>query len=130
MSEKISNIILVDDDESTNFLNKIIIRMVYKDIDIEIFDKATEALEYVCHHESQKKTLVFLDLNMPGMNGWDFMHAYQKCQNNKNLVIVVLSSTINPDDVERITTFPEIVDFKSKPLGPEVLVELEGKYFS
>jgi CheY-like chemotaxis protein len=75
--------------------------------------------------------LIFLDINMPVMDGWEFMQVYHKLDENKkgNKVIVMLTTSINPDDKLKASLISEITDFKSKPLFPDNLEELVKKYF-
>jgi CheY-like chemotaxis protein len=127
---RITSVILIDDDDSTNYLNKAIIGLTHKDTNIEVFNQAAKALEHINDRPSTNKTLIFLDLNMPGMNGWDFISAYKELENkNENNVIVILSSSINPDDKLKSLQIKEITDFRSKPLSPETLAQIEEAYF-
>lgn len=73
-------------------------------------------------------TLIFLDLNMPVMDGWEFLEHFSKEQYAsifKNTKIIVLSSTINPEDIKKSKDFSMVVNFLSKPITKEMLENLK-----
>ena len=67
--------------------------------------------------------LIFLDINMPGMNGWEFLEEYNRL--NKKLhgqvIIIMLTTSDNPDDAERSKTWNFISDYITKPLTHEIM---------
>ena len=74
--------------------------------------------------------LIFLDLNMPVMGGWEFLdhfsgEPYKALFNN--IKVIVLSSTIDPHDIEKANTYPMVLQFMSKPITIEMLEELKTK---
>jgi CheY-like chemotaxis protein len=75
--------------------------------------------------------LTLLDLNMPIMNGWEFLDVYLQ-EGYQNLFpdakFIVLSSTIDPDDVNLAKNYPIVVDFLSKPITKEMLEDLKGRF--
>ena len=73
--------------------------------------------------------LIFLDLNMPVMNGWEFLSVFSKNQYLENFSktkVVVLSSTIDPNDIEKSKEYPMVVEFLSKPITTEILELLKN----
>lgn len=74
--------------------------------------------------------MVFIDLNMPVMNGWEFLDEYFKREYHKKFKthFIVLCSTIDPKDVEKSKLYSMVVDFLSKPITKTMLEELKSKY--
>lgn len=129
--KKIKRVLLIDDDEATNFLNKVILSRSQKAEEILPFQKAEEALKYLENtSENEIPELIFLDINMPLMDGWEFMKRYTRLDNSKKKsVIVMLTSSINPDDKSRALAIKEISDYKTKPLSHTSLNEIINKFF-
>lgn len=137
MKTKLNCVLLVDDDEPTNFFN----RMVLEDIDcvetIRIADSGQNALDYLEHAgnsngDHSSPDLIFLDINMPAMNGWEFLERYSNLdrQHKANVVIVMLTTSLNPDDCAKANTIPDVSGFETKPLTPEKLQSILKKYFA
>jgi CheY-like chemotaxis protein len=134
----LDKIFCVDDDSITLMLCKKVIERVEFAKEIMTAQNGEEAINYF--HELAKNNpqerisypkLTFLDLNMPVMNGWEFLDVY--LQNGyqdvfKEAKFIVLSSTIDPEDVARTKNYPVVVDFLSKPITKEMLEALKGKY--
>ncbi len=67
--------------------------------------------------------IIFLDINMPVMNGWDFLEEFEKIKNSFKPLprIFILSSTVDPEDYRKAKSFSTVADFISKPLMKEFL---------
>ena len=133
--KKLNCILLVDDDEPTNFLNKMILEDVNCAQTIEVAESGQSALSYL---ENASETgdpvvpdLIFLDINMPAMNGWEFLEQYSSLdkQRKANVVIVMLTTSLNPDDRAKASKMPDVSGFETKPLTPEKLQAILKKYF-
>ena len=76
--------------------------------------------------------IIFLDINMPRMNGWEFLIEYKNLpsQQKSKIVIGMLTTSMNPDDEIRAKQFPEIKAFIHKPLTIEKIKELVDYYYS
>lgn len=134
MKEKLNCILLIDDDEPTNFINELVIKKAGCTHKIVAKQGAREALEYLMSQEDgahPRPDLIFLDINMPAMNGWDFLEEYRKLHELQKgqIIIVMLTTSLNPDDEEKASRIKEINDFKSKPLTKEILQEILHRYF-
>ena len=81
--------------------------------------------------EQQAPSIILLDINMPVMNGWEFLEAYIAQYGNKlpNTKVVILSSTIDPEDFARAKKYAIVAQFLSKPLSVESLLELKENDF-
>ncbi|MES1161148.1 MAG: response regulator, partial [Bacteroidota bacterium] len=75
--------------------------------------------------------LIFLDINMPAMDGWEFMEKYKGLPDGKktSIVLVMLTTSLNPDDERRAIAMPEIAGFENKPLKEPQLQRILKKYF-
>jgi CheY-like chemotaxis protein len=135
MREKIQCVLLVDDDDICNFLNKKVLNNAAITQNIQVAETAKEALrllEHPCIENCKNPELIFLDLNMPGLTGWDFIEEYKKIKEkySKDCVIVVLTTSDNPDDKKKAKEIAEIAEFRNKPLTYEMIREIVDKYFA
>ncbi|MBQ4820299.1 response regulator [Aquimarina sp. MMG016] len=130
-------IILVDDDRITNFINKKVIKRADIDVAIKVNNSVIEALSYLkgmSKNPAEKYPrpgIIFLDINMPGMNGWDFINEYKKLpkEQKERIVIAMLTTSANPDDEFAANQIPEINMFLKKPLTVEKLESTIDSYF-
>jgi CheY-like chemotaxis protein len=134
MEVKLKCVLLIDDDEINNFLHENILRSVGIAETIETAETVQDALELLRPHDDkdcEKPDLIFLDLNMPGLTGWDFIDEYKKLKTACNLtsVIVVLTTSVNPDDGTRASRIGEVAEFRNKPLTDKMVDEIVQKYF-
>ena len=74
--------------------------------------------------------LIFLDLNMPVMGGWEFLDIFssEEYSDYNTIKVVILSSTINPEDLEKSKKYSMVIDFLSKPISKEMLEYLKTKF--
>lgn len=128
----LDKILFVDDDhialvlnqklvEKTNFA-KSIVTASNGELALEYFSKLLQSKA----DPSQYPQFVFLDLNMPIMDGWEFLTRFAEPTYDvfRNTKIVVLSSSINPQDLERSKKYDMVIDFISKPITAELLEKL------
>lgn len=135
MNKKFNLIMLVDDDLTTNLYNEIIIQELNITDEIKVFQNGKLALDYLTTMDEEGKypqpEILFLDINMPIMNGWEFLELHEKLQQNQKAIIILamLTSSMNPGDKVRAKNFGCVKEFINKPLIEEHLTELIGKYF-
>jgi CheY-like chemotaxis protein len=130
-------ILCVDDDTITLMLCKKVIERVAFAYEVLTAKNGEEAIIYFDelaqkqqNHTASYPKLTFLDLNMPVMNGWEFLDTYLKngyCEIFPEAKFIVLSSTIDPQDVEKTKGYPMVIDFLSKPITKEMLEELKPR---
>lgn len=122
---------LIDDDSMTNFLNKRLIEKLEITDTIAVWQYAEDALEHLKNVSiSELPDIILVDLNMPRMNGWEFLGCYQKLhlKIRKNISIYILSTSNNPDDLENAKKYSELKGFITKPLTKETLYSLVPLY--
>jgi CheY-like chemotaxis protein len=134
MKKKLNTILLIDDDQATNFLHKMVIKKADCADQVHVELNGESAITYLSTAKNgiyPSPDLIFLDINMPRMNGWSFLEEYQKLHNAQQgkAVIVMLTTSLNPDDVEQSKKFTEISEFRSKPMTQTMLMEIIDKYF-
>ena len=129
--KKISCILLVDDDEPTNFIHQMAIEEADCCSTLNTVTNGLEALDYFKDSDNTTPEVVFLDINMPRMNGWQFLDEYKKLDEEKKarIVIVMLTTSLNPADLKRAKEIKEISDFRNKPLTVGMLEEIIEHHF-
>lgn len=126
---------LIDDDEPTNFMNKKRIQEVDCTESIIVKENGEDAIDYLNELLAKDEALpelIFLDINMPGMNGWEFLEEYKKIEKNKksNVLVIMLTTSLNTDDRERAEQIEDISDFINKPFLKERLEQILEANFS
>ncbi len=136
MKQKLNCILLIDDDYPTNYYHRIVINNTDCAKKVLSCQSATKALDLLTSIDLNKEVLpdlIFLDINMPGMNGWEFLEAYKELDISKSpsaSVLMMLSTSSNIKDIERAEKIEALSGFISKPLSEEVIEELMVTYFS
>lgn len=134
MTQKLNSILLIDDDHATNFIHQFAIKKTRCTENIIVVENGLEALEYLQSIEnkhSPQPNIIFLDINMPIMNGWQFLEEYQKLNINKpgNIVLIMLTTSLNPDDLMKAKTFPAINGYRHKPLTADMIEGIIEEFF-
>ncbi|WP_051189361.1 response regulator [Daejeonella oryzae] len=128
------NLLVIDDNEISNFLLKHMIRKNEQEISAQFYDNPEEALVYLknCIRSNQNPDLILLDINMPLMTGWDLLdHLRQDgIDLNERIPVYMLSSSVHKKDMELTRNYPEVISFISKPLSLEMLSEIVEKTLS
>lgn len=132
--KKLKNVLLIDDSESDNFYHARKIRKMGITDNIHMCFSGEEALEYLKSELDgihPQPTLIFLDINMPGMNGWEFLEEYEKLElaQQGEIVLTMLSNSIDERDRVRAQEFKSVHGFYSKPLNEDYLTSILDTYF-
>jgi CheY-like chemotaxis protein len=135
--KKINCILLIDDNPADNAYHKIVIEEAEACNCILIYTKAADALDYIINvktsslEDNPKPDLIFLDINMPGMNGFEFLEKYNSLAADvkSKIMIVMLTTSVNPDDRKRALDNADVTQFYIKPLTVEGVQEIVNNYF-
>jgi CheY-like chemotaxis protein len=125
------NILLVDDDSIANFLIERIVQSTGLARHIEKALNGREALKvFTDHNSSSLPEVVLLDLNMPIMNGFEFLQAYNNLQfeEKDNVLIILVTSSNNPSDIERARELG-IKYYLTKPISADTIKGIIMKEF-
>jgi CheY-like chemotaxis protein len=117
---------LVDDDPDDNFYHQIIINEMNIVNYIDVAVNGIEAIAYLKKENRIPPDLIFLDLNMPKMNGWEFLEQYKNLSTAQkaSVLIIILTTSLNPDHLKKAEEILEVTGFNTKPLSKEYLTEI------
>ncbi len=132
-------VICVDDDPIALLLSKLVITKAQFAQQIITAANGYEAIKYLDNPENliankqniEQPLLVMLDLNMPVMDGWEFLDEFTKkhTENYKNVKIILLSSSIDPNDIQKAKEYPIVLEFYPKPLSKEIIEDIKNRIF-
>jgi len=118
----VKEIILIDDEPLVNKIHTVLIRSAKADQHITAFNDPLAGFEYIKNHKGNK--LVLLDINMPVMNAWDFLNGLK--EHHISTDVIILSSSINPEDKLKAQSFKNVKAFLNKPLSKENIRKIIG----
>lgn len=129
MTKDINHILLIDDDEPTHFLMNLMIRESGLNCEVHAVYSGIDALDWLCDDKNPIPDLIFLDINMPMMNGWEFLEKYRLLPEEKKskMVIVMLTTSLNPNDKTKAESIDEISQFVNKPLAVPDILKIANK---
>ena len=129
-SSKTVSVLLVDDDEINNFISIKLIKKALINTDIMACLNGRFAIEQLIEIQekdpSQLPDYILLDINMPIMNGWEFLDEYKRLNLDPlgKSKIYIISSSVFSNDINKARSYPLVKDFVSKPLNVEKIKEL------
>ena len=118
--------LLIDDNEIDNFINERMITSSGFAGKVIVKNSADNAMQFLTENQHDENTLpevVFLDLNMPVKDGFVFLNDFEALSDTvkKKCKIVVLSSSISPEDINKASTNPYVIKYVNKPLSEKYL---------
>jgi CheY-like chemotaxis protein len=127
---RFQRVLLIDDNEIDNFINeRIIVSTGFSDsCTVQTStDAAIDYLKTLADKPELLPQLVFLDLNMPGKDGFAFLELFNTLSPAilSNCKVVVLSSSISPEDINRASANPYVIRYLNKPLAEKYLEAIE-----
>lgn len=123
------HIFIIDDDPISVVILKKNLELIHVVQKIITFSNGKEALAYFNkEYHSKDEYVIFLDINMPQMNGWDFLNEIEPFVAKQNTIIFLLTSSLNKQDMDKATQFSLIEKYLSKPISKEMLTEIKEKF--
>jgi len=135
MTDVLNHIVLIEDNETTSFLNNRLLNRLGVARQVSSFSKADEATRFLWGSESAvaqaAPDLIFVDLKMPGMSGFDFLERYSQLPASvqERTVVAVLTTSMHAADTARVAQYPN-VEYLTKPLTEEKMQRLLTKRFA
>lgn len=114
--------IVVDDNRTSNLICEFAIRKYNKDVTINLYTEPERALQNIGkeyhHKENETLTILFLDINMPSMTGWEFLEVFRAFGEkvHRQFIIYILTSSVDDRDKQKAASDPLVAGFFSKPL--------------
>ena len=132
MKKKLNCILLIDDNNADNYFHQIVIKHMNITEQIAVATDGVEALDYLTRDNQTPPELIFLDINMPRMNGWEFLEKYKHLdpKHKSKTIIVMLTTSAHPSDLEKAKNTAEVNGYQVKPLTEEMLNEILEKHFA
>ncbi len=122
------NILIIDDDPISIVILKKNLELALVQQKTTTFKDGAEALAFIKNENTEEaKYVIFLDINMPNMNGWEFLEKTTRLLTERNSTIYVLSSSLSKYDKEKATEFPIIKQYLAKPISKEVLSTIKAE---
>lgn len=121
------NLLVIDDDDINIFIIKKIVEKTGLAINMTSKANGQQAIDFIKETLSNPETfphLMLIDINMPIMNGWEFVEAYQMLNVQQSVDMYILSSSVYENDIEKTKSYSSVKGFISKPLSIERLREL------
>ena len=123
--------IIVDDDPLNNTICTFMLKRTLQEVGIKTFTAPWDGLIYIQNNRSQLNphAVLFLDINMPELSGWDFLKHYSKLgeEITKHISIYLLSSSIDQRDWNKAKHYDCVKGFVSKPLTTETILSIAAK---
>ena len=123
---------IIDDDPVNNLISRETIRHFDADISVVEYEKPTDALDYLISQSRLRvqklPDVIFLDLNMPFMDGWSFLEQYKSTLQyfNSDIDVYLLTSSSNQKDLKKAKSFPIISHYITKPLTTNILSKIRN----
>jgi len=129
MHETPVNFLLIDDDDINNFLSNELIKLYHPKVAIVstlYVQDAINVLEEKIKNNIVLPQIILVDINMPILNGWDFLEAFEKMDANaiKNVRVYIYTSSIYYKDIERAKKYKSVIKLITKPLSQEMIDEI------
>jgi two-component SAPR family response regulator len=126
--------IIVDDDPTNNMICNMSLKNALGTVEAKIFTEPEEGLLYIKNNFNinSDPTILFLDLNMPTLTGWQFLERYEDFNEEvkKQINIYLLSSSIDKRDWDKSKKNKYVKGFLVKPMYPETILSIDAKEFN
>lgn len=112
----VRSVLLIDDNPSCNFIMREFIKLTHPDIVIHVAESVDEAFKLLAGAETNFPEVVYVDVNMPVYNGFDFLERFEReyTADFPHTKVFMLSSSLRPEDRHRALMYRSVVDFVGK----------------
>ncbi|MGB0390861.1 MAG: response regulator [Salibacteraceae bacterium] len=128
--DKVKKILLVDDDPIQILINSKLLKRLELSNEILIAENGQVAFDNHISETDSIPEVIFLDINMPVLNGWEFLNALSTKITTEKPFIYMLSSSISPDDMLKSEEHPMVTEYVTKPLSMDKLESIKKKVLS
>lgn len=118
-------LLIVDDDIMIQKLHSMLVKKNEFAEDFLIFGNGKLALDFVLKYDENQIFIVLLDINMPTMNGWEFLDAINQHYLDRPIFVVIVSSSVDLSDVEKAKNYPQVMAYIDKPLNHNAIQMLK-----
>ena len=134
MKRKLKRILLIDDDTDCNFFQSRVLKKLNCVEQIDVVLNGQEALDFLTNKTDAgypKPEIIFLDVNMPIMDGWEFLSAYENLteEQKADIILIMLTTSLNPDDQSRALSSEDVSNFITKYLTEEKMMTILEEHF-
>jgi len=120
-------IILVDDDPIVILLQKKLMEKVGMIDEVETFNSGEEALDFLNKMKADTEYLMFLDINMPGLSGWQVLNELIESKLDGNISVIIINTSIEQSEMEKSKQYDQIIDFWIKPFNLNSFTKLKER---
>ena len=124
LMKNIELVYVVEDDPISSFVIKLALQQHQSFEESIELQNGQIAMDSLVQADNVRPELILLDINMPVMDGWEFLEKFSELPFSEKIPVVMLTSSINPDDIEKAKSHPLVKGFLSKPLNQEKLDEV------
>ena len=128
------SILLIDDEDINLFILQNLLRLSRIKAEITFFNTSKKGIDYLqgLSEKGEKfPDLILLDIEMPVMNGWDFLEMYKQFDKNVtyDTKVIIFTTSIVEQDMAKAKSYEEVEDFVNKPMTIEMLKNIEQEHF-
>ncbi len=124
-------VLIVDDDMIFTMMHCLLIKNSGISTDPHTFSDGKSALDFIINDtDPDTEYLILLDINMPGMNGWQFLEKTTNQHFSPRLSVAMVTSSIAPEDINKAREFPQVVDYITKPFSTKSCERLKELLFT
>ena len=118
--------LVIDDSSIDRFVAKLRLEQSFRPEEVKTVDSAREGIDWLSEFGEKQEVVILLDIKMPDLSGFDFLNLYEELPDNvkNNCKIVMISSTIDQDEMERANNHSRVRKLLEKPLNPDTLEPL------